>query len=378
MHNANVSDLSLSIEDNYSIDSLAVDWEQLESQVQPAFFLSWAWIGTWLNTIPANHRPALLRACKDDVCVGLALLGRKHIRRRGLVSSNASYLNESGYPEYDSLTIEHNGFLVSTQSNNLDLLTSLFRKLAETTEFRWDELFISAIPDPRQQQYQRALDTLPLNSKIRYAKPYYLVELERIRTEKKDYLSYLSRNSRSQLRRALKENNKQGEINIEVAADTSQALEMFADLRTLHQGYWLQKGQPGAFASEFSQCFHHKLITDYFPKGNIQLIKITAGKQLLGYLYNFIYKGTVCNYQSGINYEIADNKAKPGICCHYQAILYNLEKGYKLYDFLMGDQRYKSSLATKSDTMAWMVIQKPRPSFAIESFLQRIKSALRK
>ena len=89
------------------------EWRALEAVAQPSFFTSWQWIGTLLAAMPATCRPnaaARPRAGPDDWrwrCSAAGVIRRRH----GLVRSRALYLNETGDPRFDSITIEHNGIL---------------------------------------------------------------------------------------------------------------------------------------------------------------------------------------------------------------------------------------------------------------------------
>jgi CelD/BcsL family acetyltransferase involved in cellulose biosynthesis len=73
----------------------------------------------------------------------------------------------------------------------------------------------------------------------------------------------------------------------------------------------------------------------------------------IGILYNFAYMGRVSAYQSGFVYRDADRAAKPGLTCHHAAINYALEKAMDIYDFLAGDDRYKRSLADRTQRLTW-------------------------
>ena len=74
--------------------------------------------------------------------VGLALLGAGTTRRRhGLVRSRALYLNETGDPRFDAITIEHNGILAPCGQEQVvfDSAIAWFAELGDIA----DELYIS-------------------------------------------------------------------------------------------------------------------------------------------------------------------------------------------------------------------------------------------
>ena len=73
------------------------------------------------------------------------------------------------------------------------------------------------------------------------------------------------------------------------------------------------------------------------------MLRIHAGDREIGYLYNFAADGWVMAYQAGLT-PPPDNRWKPGLVCHAAAIAFCLERGDRIYDFLAGPARYKSSL----------------------------------
>ena len=122
--------------------ALEREWRSLEAVAQPTFFTSWQWVGTLLAAVPAARRPNLLRATARGETVGLALLGAGTTRRRhGLVRSRALYLNETGDPRFDAITIEHNGILAPCGQEQVvfDSAIAWFAELGDIA----DELYIS-------------------------------------------------------------------------------------------------------------------------------------------------------------------------------------------------------------------------------------------
>ena len=77
-----------------------------------------------------------------------------------------------------------------------------------------------------------------------------------------------------------------------------------------------------AFASGFFADFHRALVTKQSDTGEIQLLRISAGKKLIGSLYNFVKNGRIYAYQSGFNYD-PDPRLKPGLVSHCLAIEQN-------------------------------------------------------
>ena len=116
------------------------------------------------------------------------------------------------------------------------------------------------------------------------------------------------------------------------------------------------RGRPGAFAQAWFARFHHALIERGLPRGEIDLLRVTAGNRLVGALYNFRYRGRALAYQSGFDYAGAGRHQKPGLTCHHQAIRFAAGAGLDRYDFLAGEDRYKRSLADGATPLHWVTV----------------------
>ncbi len=363
---------SVSLEPLESADTLRADWTALEERADASFFQSWGWIGCWLSALPAEFLPEVLRVRCDNRLVGLGLLHRSRQRRHAVIRSRIFNVSETGDPRFDGITVEHNGWLTDATMHDEVVRVSLRWLTAE--EPRWDELVVRGIEARTADRYRGALPPT-LTARLADDSPYYFVDLSAIRDANNDYLSSLSRNSRYQVRRAIKGYSSSGPLTLRVARTPEEGNELFAALRRFHDTYWQARGEPGAFGDEFRRRFHRNLIDSRFAAGEIQLIEVSSPTQPVGYLYNFRFRGTVSNYQSGFNYS-DDPKLKPGLVTHALAIQHYLEGDESIYDFLMGQHRYKKSLSNSEGTMGKLVVQRPRVRFRIEDTLRRIRGWL--
>jgi CelD/BcsL family acetyltransferase involved in cellulose biosynthesis len=351
------------------LDELGVKWRDLEQRAEVSFFQSWSWIGAWLRALPRHSVLFVLTIERAGVTVGIGLFGKRLMFRRRVLPVRLLSMSETGDPALDTLTVEHNGMLLQ-RGLEAEGLNAAARTLC-SGNVPWDELRISGIESRRVEPYHAAWSAARTNVLTVAEKPYFTVALDRLRQQGCEYLSSVSSNTRSQLRRSQREYEKRGPLRITFAAGEAQAHEYLARLRELHQAYWVTRGAPGAFATEFANAFHRVLIAEAMPRGEIQLAEIACGEQPIGYLYNFRYRGVVSNYQSGIQYT-DDSRLKPGMTAHQLAIEHNLRSGERTYDLLMGDQRYKRSLATDEGTMSYLVIQRKRLRFRLENAVRSL------
>lgn len=344
------------------------EWRALETAGHPSFFTSWQWIGTLLAVVPPASRPQLLRGTAKGKTVALALLGAHQTRRRyGLVRSRGLYINETGDPRFDSLTIEHNGILAAASCEPLigDELLAWFADRHDEA----DELHVSGsllrLPTEMLRRYGLECNHIEVKS--------YSVELGRLEETAAGLHAMLSANSRQQLRRALRYFERFGPLSLKEAVTVGEALAFFAAMKTFHCASWERRGRSHSFTGQFFEPFHRLLIERTLAEGGVQLLRASAGDRVIGYLYNFRLGNRIYAYQSG--FDDADRRERPGFVTHALAIRHAFESGAQVYDFMAGRNRLKESFATRCEPMMWHVVQQPRLAFRLEGLAQRLKHA---
>ena len=351
-------------------------WESLEESAT-SYFLSWGWIGNWIANLPDHVKPELAVFLEGSDPRLAFFLGKETLTlthgdfhgQRHLFKSRAWFLNATGIPAFDRVLLEYNGFLYNKQESFR--LIEMLNRLPDS----WDEFYFPAL-DMQILPGTEALDDISpyktiIKDDIIHLSPF--VDLDEVRARGGNYLSLLSANTRYQINRAKKLCEKIGPLRLETARDTLSAMDIYHELVGFHENTWTNRSQKGAFSSDYLLQFHKQLIQSRFQYGEIQLLKIKCGNKTLGCLYNFVYKNNVYFYQSGINYDV-DKRLKPGIISHVEAIGHNTAEGHKIYDFLTGGSRYKTSLATHHNRMIWIRLQKPRLKFRIEDALKTFKN----
>lgn len=337
-------------------------WTELAAVARPSYFLSWPWIENWLDVLPPDV-PLQLAVIRAKASTRAAFfLGARRAWRHFFLRSRMRFLNCTGVDDYDDVVIEYNTWLATDATLTL-------RAVLELLPGEWDEFVMPAL-DISAPPGDRLVALGPYRIQVEGRVPCAVVDLARVRTEG-DYLKLLSGNVRSQLRRTARQYAEQGPLVLEIPATLDGALALFDDLLQLHESTWRARGKPGAF-SPFVRTFHDRLIRRRFGSGEVQLLRLLAGRDTVGCLYNFVWDGVVYFYQSGIRYQ-GDGRLKPGMLCHVEAVRHNAAAGHRLYDLLAGDSQYKRALATSSRELIWARVQKPLFRFRLEDVLRRTR-----
>jgi len=359
-NDADAAELSLGPLDDP--DALGREWRDLEARADGSFFLSWRWLGCWLESFPL--RPLVLRARAGARTVGLALLQPARGRRHGWLPVDSWQLHRTGDAARDAVAIEYNGLLLD-RAYPATLPGRALAFLAGSGA--WDELVLAGVTADWQQPAMAS----GLRVRLLARQPSYRVPLDRLRAAGGDYPASLSANARGQLRRALRVQAAHGPLSATAADGPEQALAYFEALRGLHAATWRQRGQPGAFAHPEVLAFHRRLIAAGTADGSVELLRLAAGDRAFGYLYLFVHRGWVGYYASGFAAD-ADPHAKPGLVSHCLAIGRHLALGRDCYDFMAGAQRYKASLGVPGPEIVTLALQRPRAKLRLEDALRAL------
>ncbi len=357
------------IVENLTRTEIGALWQALEAQAAPPFFLSWDWIGGWIET--AAIQPAILVGrCNASVVLLAAMMPAT--RRSALrLPVHGLHLHATGAQYHDIITVEYNGFMVATAWQGRIEAAALAFLLSGVVvaDKRRDEVHLKTASAP--------IDRAMLESGMAFSevqrKPSFRIDLAAIRASGKAYLDTLSANTRQQIRRSMRLYEKRGPLAARRAGSVEEALAWLDALGVLHQQYWVARGEPGAFAHPYFVAFQQHMLRTGLARGVVELLRISAGDAAIGYVYNFIYRGQVYAYLTGISYE-DDSKLKPGLVNHVLCIEAHLAEGGAVYDFMAGDNRYKANLGEPGPEMFYCVAQRRTPTLWLENRLRRLKN----
>jgi CelD/BcsL family acetyltransferase involved in cellulose biosynthesis len=276
-------------------------------------------------------------------------------------------LHETGLPEWDAVMIEHNNFLVERQAPG-GLVARMLRAL-QAADPSWDEIVFGGVSAGLLTEIEAA----GLKVVTDRVSPDFGVAL----TGPASWEDGLSPNLRAQLRQSRAFAERIGPLALKAAAGPAQALEFFDKMAVLHTAYWRGRGKPGAFAKPSSRAFHRELIASQAGPGGVELLELSAGSEVLGYLYNFHYGDRAYSYQSGFSYG-EDNRHRPGLLAHILAIQRAQERGMRVYDFLAGEAPYKARLGQCLGQIIWCRGQRNRPLLKCERAARALYRSLRR
>lgn len=328
-------------------------WIALEAHSKASYFISWAWIGSWLELIGDRHADArLVSVHRDAATVALGVITARR-RFLGLGPLHVR-LHEIGDQALDNLTIEYNGLLAQA-GHEKPALTAVVEHMARHDK-RWLTFYLPGVDVDDVDFEGLQSSALELRTRLRAT---HFVDLKPLRAGDGDYLAVLPSKVRSSVRSTQRRlASAFGAVGVDKAANLAQKREFFADLVRLHQAYWASRGDGGAFTDPRILQFHDRLIGMSGDGMGIQLLRLRAGSHVVGYVYNIVWRNRAYYYQAGIDYAGCGHLGSPGLLLLSHAVQGALADGLDRYEFMAGDARYKRKLGTGEGKMAWLSIDR--------------------
>lgn len=351
--------IAVRLEPITDLASLEKIWAGLDQSGNHSFFVTWTWIGSWLRSLPSLEGIFFLQLFREDRIVGAAVLGLKRAKFRRLVPICQAWLNASGNPDFDCVTIEHNG-VASDLAWTGDIWPALESWFA-TNPLRIDELVLPGI-------CSAAAPRTPVLVLDRHEKG-FRIPLAGI-SPLAGVGPALTRNSRQQLHRAIRFFEKLGPLTIISASNRETASAFFDHMKVLHTDSWRRRGKAGAFGKPFFEKFCRELIEAGLVAGEIDILSFTAGDKVLGYLFNLHRGGTIYNYQSG--FDDAARATRPGYVCQALAIAHYAGRGAQYYDFLAKPNQLKKSFGSEVYELCWRHLRQPTLAFRAEHWARQL------
>jgi CelD/BcsL family acetyltransferase involved in cellulose biosynthesis len=317
------------------------EWRNVESRLgEVPLMCSHLWTSTWLRVYRDQVPSTILLASIDGQDIGAALITRGAGQRSGPVPIRTLHLGTAGEPLGQSVCVEYNGLLVE-RVHRPALIAALQEWAAG--QRRVDEVRLDGWPAPDLSDWN--WPSPPTENRLRNC-AYF--DLSKSRDSKLEPIELLGRSTRQNLRRLLR---KYGEIETTWAESLEEADDILTDLITLHQARWKASGQPGAFASRRFEEFQRQLLVQGFSDRNIVLFRARHEGETVGCLLLLVDRGRMLDYLSG--FASFEQKPSPGLVTHYLCLSEAARRGYRAYDFLVGEKRHKDNLSTDVQQLGW-------------------------
>jgi len=331
-----------------SLAGLRAEWENLDRGVA---FCSWEWLDSWWQHYRQPHTQLFTLALRDDAgeLAGLAPWYLSHTPGQGRV---LRFLG-SGEVCSDYLTI------LARSNAEQQVADALADWLCDEADHEWDLVELTGLAAG-----SKALDFF----RTRLDNRGYLVHEQpdvncwRLTLPKTwdGYLSQLSKSRRAHTRALVRRNLDTGRVTVErvnTAADLDRGFDLLIDL---HQRRRESLSQAGCFASRQFTDFQREVSQRMLASGRLRMLWIELEGRPLAIEYGFAGGGGVYYYQGGFDPAAAGEC--PGTLMCMASLKLAIEEGHAWFDFLRGDEPYKTSWRAEPTPLRQIRVVARRPS----------------
>ena len=316
------------------------DFEQLQKYrnnwdavASPFPFFRWNWLSNWIRHMGQNLKLAVLAGVNEQgkwvgvapFCVDDSSPFATKLRLLGSGAVCSDYLDlicdTDVYPKFSEMTVD---WIVNNIGN-------------PATLGRIDVIELEGITTTnRRTQYLCDLfEASGLRSHTTELEGGWTVDLP---TSWEELNSNFSKSMRRKTKKAQQR----------MASDASEVItsvdrpfeELWKIFKDLHQQRRMMLGQPGCFANQDFELFLDSAIRSLIEESTAELIFIYLEGRPLASMLLLNDDDAVYMYQSGLDTQRM--KLEPGYQIGFCAIQRSIEKGFKHFDFLRGDEPYKS------------------------------------
>jgi CelD/BcsL family acetyltransferase involved in cellulose biosynthesis len=325
-----------------SIDELAPhrrQWDRLSGGVP---FRSWLWMTTWwqhYGAATAGCSQLLLLAVFDDAgeVAGIAPWHVEHSRAWGAV---VQFLGSGEVcSDYLSILCQEERIEPVVEA----LADWLGRRSGSRADAgfppRWDLLKLTGVAahDPAAARLASRLAERGSAVHRRNSLSCWRLQLPQ---SWEAYEALLSKGHRKQIRRFQKNLFDTGRAVLHTVGrpqELPRAMEILIDL---HQRRRQLRGEPGCFASESFTVFLRDLAGPMLQSGRLELHWLELDGRPAAAEFHLLGDNVVYAYQAGV--DPAAMEHQPGSLITMAALRRAIERGYRAFDFLRGDEPYKA------------------------------------
>lgn len=328
-----LSDASVAVARIPLSDALAFGsscWEPLEaSATSPSPFMSWAWHSAWADAATAAEvaaSEALVVRATDGALQAVLPLQRRRMRFHRVPVAALTWAAGGG----DMGCPDHLDLLALPGTSMADIAPAL-------EALPWDVLVLSNLSAAAHNADRLCEAMSERGFGVRRTNLWVCPYLD-LSDDWDHYLGTLTPTRRQTLRRKERQLQRQHAMTITDYANgrVDQGLDR---LLSLHASRWQMSGEGGAFQEPSVQTLHRRFAAELAARDRLWLATLDIAGQPVAAWYGFTWGDTVYFYQSGRdpNWE----RESVGLVLMGTMIRRAIERGYRRFDFLRGDDPYK-------------------------------------
>jgi CelD/BcsL family acetyltransferase involved in cellulose biosynthesis len=318
------------------LNDFEIDWNQLVSHsLDNNPFLTYEWLTSWWKQYGKGRTLKLFTANnREGAPFLIAPIMYSTYKRFGIKLRKAEFVTT---PDSDYNTFLVTNYEGATKALN-PLIESIMEDLTDADSFRLSDV-------PENSYTAKLLENVNLNGLGTNRSVINTCPYVTLPNNHEIYLQTLGPHMRKSLKRCERQALKDYKVEFikyDKIGNVKEAMKIFFEL---HQKRQSQKGETGLFDESANRTFHLDVANAFAEKDWLALFFLTFNDEPVSCIYGYEYNKKLYFYLSGLNPEYA--KYRPGHLAIKNLIRYGMEKGLKEFDFLRGNEPYKTLWGTK-------------------------------
>jgi len=315
-----------------ALSALGPEWDELLADADGAsIFLTHAWVSSWRATVGADAELLIgtAREPSSGLLVGIApfVIGSRAL---GPVSTGILRMAGSGVASSDHLDL-------IVRHGHPHVAAALWMGVSQRRT--WDLIDLDGL---RPGSHLSRLLVRRQGDRDAFVTETLCPVLELPGTWE-EYEASLGRNLRQNLRRYARKLDKDasGPVVERLVVEEAEIIETVEQMAGFHQAIRTSKGQRGSFAESSMVDFHREVALRFAEKGRLRLHRLDVDGTMAAAISCFRHDDTVSFYTTG--YDASLSTYGPGRRIMAVSIRSAIDEGARRFDFLRGDETYKSS-----------------------------------
>ncbi|MBK7931947.1 MAG: GNAT family N-acetyltransferase [Acidobacteria bacterium] len=324
------------------------DWQALFAVSEGAPFLSWEWMSVWFDQFGEDREPVILKAYRGETLAAILPMFRETKRFAGMSLQKLALMGE-GIGGADHLDV------ISRPCDKSQVLDAILAYLneherCETISFEALDQSSATLNVLKQRAATSGIRHSRVSENVASVCPQ--IDLAA------GWEAVLKAGKRSDnFKRKLKKIGRESGFEFRSVTSPTETDAAFVRFLRLHEKRWENAGGSELSGHPRLISFQRRVVAELSAAGMIRFDELWLGGECRGSIYGLDDGTTFYYYNSG--YDLEFSNLSVGLVLLGLSVQNAVERGVTLYDFLRGDETYKSDWANRRVELINFRISRP-------------------
>lgn len=343
------------IDSGEGFEALEPAWDELlEASGVSNIFLTYKWLFTWWGNFGSKDQLYILIIRFETKVVGLAPLmisSRTGKRVLQFIGSDSS---------------DYADFIIGEKREAVihEIIAYLDKQRQD-----WDTINLEHIPE-RSGSVKHVISGLSNTNLLHDLDSTEQCHSFVFEGDSEDSSNFVMKKGKA-LRNQINSLKKSGGLSLEVIEDMDTINRLMPTFFHYHIMRWHDSYTPSKFNRREMCDFYYDIVREFHSSNNLQFVVLFNGKVPIAFFFAFKLKRTLFLYTP--SYSAYYSIKSPGIMLNNLLLETSIRQGFRVVNFLRGDEGYKTRFCNRSETNNHLVIYKKRFDYLKRKAVRGVK-----